>query len=416
MPTTSTLTRTVLALAAAALVWGASPPPTARAATPAEQAEALVRQGLKDARAKRFDAAVKKFEAAVRLDPKPVYVHNLARTYQVQGKLAQAYRRFEEALTINPDYTFAKDARKYMKVIGKKLRATHARVRVQSTPSEVVVTVVDAQGGQEDLLKTPFERWVPAGTLELKGRKSGYQDGDEKVEVAAGEERTVKVTLLPVPKDGYLSVLADAPNAVVYINGEKIGPSPVESRVVKTGTYMVEVRADGYPAWMKTVVVLADQNSQVVAHMADARLAPGKGSGAQSAASGGGLQSTLGYVFLGAGGAALGAGIALNVMAIDKQSQSDDLFFTQGVCDPIEGDPLKCDESTKLLDDAKSLQTGDIISYVLAGALVTSGVLLLVLDDDAPAAPSPQEAAGVSLLPVFAVVPRGGVAGAALRF
>jgi hypothetical protein len=83
------------------------------------------------------------------------------------------------------------------------------------------------------------------------------------------------------------------------------------------------------------------------------------------------------------GVAAVGIGVVLRVLALGKDSESNDY------CRP--DDPMICTaEGGELRDEAQSLELGSTIAWVGGGALLVTGIVLLLT---APSEPEPSETA-----------------------
>ncbi len=373
--------------------------PMAAAQTPADEAESLVKKGLKLARAKKFKLAVPLFEKAVQLDPQAIYVHNLARALQEAGNVAQAYRRFSEALHIDASYTFAKDARKQLVKLEKKLTKSHARITVTSTPSEGVTISLTTAAGKEVALRAPVERWVKPGKVEIKGRMRGYLDGEASYTVEAGDDKTLKVILKPAAREGFLTVIATVPGAVVFLNGDEIGPAPLRDHVVTADDgHAVLVRAAGYRDFNQMVIVEPDQKSRVVAKLI-----------AIGATQGGGGDDTkeiVGGILTGVGGAVIITGVVLHITASGTAADARNCNLPR--CSNAEYNELD--------SEAKSLEVGAWISYALGAAALVVGVLSLATDYIFPAADEEESTALPSLTPFVAPNEHGASMGAVFRF
>lgn len=367
---------------------------SAHAQSSSDKAEKLVRQGLKHARGGNFKKARDKFSEAVKLEPEPVYMHNLARALQKLGQLPQAYRWFSQALRTSSDYKFASDARKHIKSISKKLKKTHGRLRVQSTPQGVTCDIITSGAAAESMLKTPFERWVPAGEIVIKGRKARYIDGKTTVTIGAGEEKIAKIRLEPQPLEGYLEVLADAPDAVVFINGKEIGPAPLKNHVVTSGSYKVEIRAPNYKSFTKVVVVEPDATERLVARMVSTLKADAAGDGSQKKAS----DPLPGFVLTGAGAAILVAGGVLTGLAYAKKAESEPIPLTP------EGDDL--------VAEIQGLGYGGWAAVGVGAVLVGVGIYFIVSADSE----SSSTTSALDVVPSLTVDRSGLRAGASFSF
>lgn len=376
---------TVVAILATA---GISAP--VRAESSVEKAERLVREGLKDARQKKFGDARDKFQTAVQLNPLPVYMHNLGRALQKLNDPAQAHRWFSQALKENSEYKFASDARKHLKNIEKLLKKTHALVRVQSTPSVVPCTITTSDGKREVLINTPFQRWVPAGPLKIEGRVERYIDGKVDVTVAPGENRTVKIRLEPQPVEGFLEVLTDVPNAEVFVNGKTVGTAPLKNHVVTTGSYSIEVRAEGYKVFKKTVVVEPDATERVVARLDKI---------SQASVDKDEADMTLGYVLVGGGAGLVITGAVLVGLAVSKVPAT-------GIPEGPTGDAL--------VDEIRGFEIGGYACLGVGAVMAGVGIYLLLSQD-----PESGDTAQLQLppfMPTFSVDSDSASAGARISF
>ncbi len=86
-----------------------------------EQADAAYKVGLAAFRAEDFPAALTAFERAYKLDPSPVLIYNLARTYEEMGRAEEAIEHFELYLARQPDATDREDVETRIRVTRKLL-------------------------------------------------------------------------------------------------------------------------------------------------------------------------------------------------------------------------------------------------------------------------------------------------------
>jgi hypothetical protein len=123
------------------------------------------------------------------------------------------------------------------------------------------------------------------------------------------------------------------------------------------------------------------------------------------AGSGGSSLRVPAYIALGVGALGLGAGTFFVLSSSSKRSEADDLYDER--CRPVclEGDP-NAEEVAALDDDARSAQTLAIVSYVIGGVGVATGVTLLVLGGSN----SQSASRGLSLSP-YVGVGRAGLRG-----
>ncbi len=366
-----------------------------------ERAGQLVEEGLSLARKKNFREAADKFAEANRLYPHPEIQHNLARAYEELGDLKQAHYWFAQAL--KEDYTYASDGQSKIKEIERQLLETYARLTVRTTPGDVRVLLHLADGQQESYVTTPFEAWVPAGRLKIVGTNPDFKTGTRELELTAGESRSVNLVLQPLPKQGFLSVQANVPGATVFLSEVLVGTIPMESITHPVGVYDLKVMADGYITHKEQVVVEVDELTT-----ATVALEPIDGSPPPPVEEpGDGPPTWLGATFVGLGASAVVAAIVLHVKAFKKNDDANAI----PISDPP--DPVAEARYDKLFGEAKDLESYALYTYVGATALIGTGVLLLILSDDAPDADA---ATGVTLAPELGLTPDFVGAGATLRF
>lgn len=389
----------VLAIAIA----GPGPSSAALAQTDADRADAgkLVEEGLGHARDGRFRQAAKLFEDALRLYPHPEIMHNMARAQEELANLAAAHTYFLKALEMDAGYTYAEEARKRVALIEDALRETHGQLRVTSVPSQVEVQLVQAGQTLASYLVTPVTFWVPKGQVKVEGAKSGFVDNTVAVEVSAGADVPVEIVLRPIPRKGFLAVAASVKGARVLVDGEGFGTTPVPPTPIPAGNHTVRVIADGYRRFETQVMVEADKERRVLADLVS--LSEGAAGGDQAEADG-----TLGIVggaMLGGGAAAAVAGVVLHVVAWKTAKD-----FSSEVNDGSDAYNARFDQTVSRV---KNLQIGAGVSYGIAGALVATGVVLLVVS---PGGDDEESASALDWTPSIAPLPGGAAAGALIRF
>jgi hypothetical protein len=155
---------------------------------------------------------------------------------------------------------------------------------------------------------------------------------------------------------------------------------------IDPGEHVIEAKAPGKKSWTKTVKVGpdADQVTLSIPALDDAPLAQepdgGDGDGDKPAPKPGArgdassdstVQVALGWTAIAAGIAAAGAGVGLRVVALstDEESNEHCLPDDPGVCTQEGGD---------LRDEAQGLELGSIIAWAAGGALLVTGVVVLL--------------------------------------
>lgn len=128
-------------------------------------------------------------------------------------------------------------------------------LRVESDVPGANVFVDERDAGA--LGRTPFQNAVKTGKHHLWIERPGYKVVERDVDVQVGEDTTVKVDLERVDH-GRVRVVANRPDAEVYIDGKRIGRVPIETEVPH-GAHEVRVSAEGMKDWEETVDVQRGQ-------------------------------------------------------------------------------------------------------------------------------------------------------------
>lgn len=105
---------------------------------------------------------------------------------------------------------------------------------------------------------------VAVGPHTIEIRPPGVPPHSQTVTVLAGQRATVA---MPSATGGTLRVIANAPNAVISIDGEVVGPSPATQANVVAGEHIVEATAEGYERARQTVTVTSGQQRVVMLEM-----------------------------------------------------------------------------------------------------------------------------------------------------
>ena len=349
------------------------------------QAQSLVAEGLKDARAKRFEAAAKNFDAAFKLFPHADISHNLGRALEELGRSVEAIDAFKRALDMDASYKYAADARERITTLDLKLRETHGVVTIRSTPDAVSVAI-DVDGKPfASHLSSPVTRYIPAGAFVVRAEKVGFVNVEEHAEVAAGVESIIDLVLRPVPKKGFLTVTADAEGAQVFVDGALVGTAPVEGHALSAGRHALKVSAPGRLPFEASVDVRPNAEERVGATLALAELDEGDAS-----------LGLWGGVLLGSGGGVAVVATTLWIFAANKAEEAR---------------TASDDETWKAAaNSAQSLEAGAWVSASAALGLIGTGAALLILsaqDDDG---------ASAQWAPLVAPVDEGMSFGALVRF
>ncbi len=109
---------------------------------------------------------------------------------------------------------------------------------------------------------------LSAGRYIVKAEKEGHIDHEREITIFAGE--TERITLLPRPKLGALSIIThpfETRGAEIYLNGERRTETTPAVILLHIGTYELRVRKPGYTDIVKRVIVDEDLDKEIIIDM-----------------------------------------------------------------------------------------------------------------------------------------------------
>jgi serine/threonine protein kinase/outer membrane protein assembly factor BamB len=133
-------------------------------------------------------------------------------------------------------------------IVNAKLILKTATLSVSSTPSNAEVYIGGIYKGQ-----TPITVQLPPGTYTVEIRKEDYKPHTETITLQAGEERQINVQLEAL--FGFLNVYCNVQGAEVFLDGKKIGETPLKGYKLSTGEHKVEVKKEGYQIFTQTITI-----------------------------------------------------------------------------------------------------------------------------------------------------------------
>ena len=197
----------------------------------------------------------------------------------------------------------------------------------------------------------------------------------------------------------------DVKDLVVLLDGKALTTASAGTRVpLDPGDHDLDARAPGKAPWTtrvkidpgpaeRTVVVpvLTDEVASSVAGPPPAAAAPAPGGDVQVSPHDGGTQRAIGWVALGIGVATVGAGAFFGFRTLSDKSTVDQ-HCVGSHCD---------DAGLRANDAAKDSATISTIAFVVGGAALAAGIVLLVTSGSSGSArPSPAATSGVSGRPL----------------
>ena len=134
-----------------------------------------------------LDAAIRLFERAYGLRPEPVLLYNIARLHDLKGELAKARDLYQKYIDLERDPTGAARGKARLLAV---LERFPGRLIVVADPAAATI-LVDGKPAATPSVELLY------GRHDLVVRAGGYVEDRRVVEIAAGQERRVEVSLQP---------------------------------------------------------------------------------------------------------------------------------------------------------------------------------------------------------------------------
>jgi hypothetical protein len=194
---------------------------------------------------------------------------------------------------------------------------------------------------------------------------------------------------------GSLEVRGGVPGADVLIDGAKIGTLPMRAPWrVEVGRRAIEVRAAGYYTASRATDIVASSTTRETFDLvrdegaADPPHPAGTPPVVVESPRTGSVQRTMGWIFVGTGGAALVVGVVGLVARQSAVSAYNDDAACPGMGEPVQ--PPQCNDR---ISSANTWRTVSVASFI-GGGVLTVGGAVLVLTAPSPAPASARVACG----------------------
>lgn len=259
-------TRAIPILAA---LWLAAPSASAQepAEAPASETEARARElfteGLGRVDQERWGEAVQLFERSWMLVERPSTAYNLAVARLRLGRPTAALEALDDYLRISDPEAEAERRAEARGLLETALAAV-ARVTLLVDPPAALVRVDGEVAAGEGSVR---ELRIDPGDHVIRVEAEGHEPGSLELSVLAGERarREIALTRRPTPTGpARLRITADRPTARVLLDGEEVGLGTYVDEL-PPGSYAIEVRAEGFVPFRRTVELAPGQQRDVQA-------------------------------------------------------------------------------------------------------------------------------------------------------
>jgi tetratricopeptide (TPR) repeat protein len=217
------MTRTLIILALSCSVAGAIPPEKKRLYE--EAAKLYARGQFKDA-ARAFEVAHLRFDDAT-------FLFNAGRAWEKAGDLPNALFALEQFAQLVPNR--AAPGRTLIQALEPRAQKKYGRLAVRVPRVDGAVVNV---GGRQ----VAWPIWLSPGPVDILVEAPGYFEERRSVIIELGKRIALTIPMRPVPTTGSLVVTSEPQGAPVWLNGQRIGRTPIWRPDLEAGRYNVAVQ------------------------------------------------------------------------------------------------------------------------------------------------------------------------------
>ncbi|MDR2580435.1 MAG: PEGA domain-containing protein [Fibromonadaceae bacterium] len=147
----------------------------------------------------------------------------------------------------------------------KYLRQWMGDLQIIVLPTEGEVYLNEQFAGKSSLAKPLRLDNMLEGKYSLRVLAGGYQKYEQDIQVAPRTLQNVQVTLQSLP--GSIRIESEPSEATVFINGQNMGKTPYSLASIAQGNYNIELQAENFKPFKKTINVQSGQLSELKAKM-----------------------------------------------------------------------------------------------------------------------------------------------------
>ena len=283
---------------------------------PASGYAELVRQGKEAFKAKDFARAADLFQQAYAAENRGNLLYNIGLCYEKAGDIGSAIEAFERFVQAVPNSKRRPAVERKIARLKSRPSDDNIAVTVRTSPSGALIFVDDKSRGA--MGAAPLRFTLPPGRYKLIVELSGHETVTRDLELVKGSPAEVDLELVSSQTVGQLKLLVSERDAVVLVDGKRIGRSPLKETLrLPAGAHEISVLKPGFATWKRSVNL---PPGELVTHKV--RLSGGEEDfGSPSEGYDGQLWS---YVTMGVGAAVIAGGVATGMSARGLHDQLSD--------------------------------------------------------------------------------------------
>jgi hypothetical protein len=145
--------------------------------------------------------------------------------------------------------------------ITAELQIKTGSVNIKSEPSDAIVFLDEMNFGNTPIILTDLK----PGEHKLEIKVDGYEGWSEVVDIIPDKE--VALTAILQIQPGSVSIISKPSEALVFLDDREVGNTPVTITELSPGTYMLEVKTEGYESWSNRVEVIPGKEIALTAKL-----------------------------------------------------------------------------------------------------------------------------------------------------
>jgi tetratricopeptide (TPR) repeat protein len=159
--------------------------------------QSLIKKALEEFDNGNYVSAAEYFKAAYLINPKPSYIFNIARVYEITENWESCVKYYMDFLATDPASEQKKKAGKSLSKCRKDLSKIKSKVEIHSNPEGADVYFNNYFNNEEGepVCKTPCSLLLSFGEIKILFKKIWYQKAEKTISVEKGKDLNITVEL-----------------------------------------------------------------------------------------------------------------------------------------------------------------------------------------------------------------------------
>lgn len=339
-----------------------------------EKARKLNIEATKLFKEKRYNEAIEKLKEAFMAYPKEEILFNIALIYEKIPDVKGAYNYYNKYITWSTSNSpKRKEAEMKLKKFEKQILLREALLILTVIPEDSKVELNGKEINVNELL------FIPAGKYKINVSRKMYISSEKEFFAKAGDKLKFEIDLQAIPITGSMILTVFPQGARIVFDGKQIGFSPLKDEIknISAGKHLLRIEKEGYAPYEEelifaegdiknidfTLIKLEEKEEKKIEKVVK-KVTTEKVSN---------TKKIIGWSGVGVGAICLTSGILLNIKAIRKANDANNLSVE---------DIDYHENFTSLKKDAKSLATYSYILYGVSAVAVGGGIYLILTGKD----------------------------------